>query len=158
MTAAERKRALMIEKTSRMYGTMGSVNSMLAILTIGILICEVCMFFIAAPGQKFLAVFLWHSLFLPIFSGLVVIINTHPIGATGYVIEENVYVSTPPNHTERFLCILPFEAKDYLNLYFTSFEKQLLLLVRQRFLVREGADIILHLLQIRHTAQHHLHL
>ncbi|MCH5350055.1 MAG: hypothetical protein J1E40_12080 [Oscillospiraceae bacterium] len=141
MTAAERKRALMIEKTSRMYGTMGSVNSMLAILTIGILICEVCMFFIAAPGQKFLAVFLWHSLFLPILSGLVVIINTHPIGTTGYVIEENVYVSTPPNHTERFLCILPFEAKDYLNLYFTSFEKQLAVITGSVIFLQIAAEL-----------------
>ena len=139
MTVTERKRALMIEKTSRMYGTMGSVNKMLAFLTIGMLLCEVGFF---APGHYFFAVFMLHSLLLPMFTGMVVVMNTHPIGPTGYIIEENVYVATPPNHPERFLCILPFEAKDLLNLYFTSFEKQLAVVTASTVLLQILAEAL----------------
>ena len=140
MTVTERKRALMIEKTSRIYGTMGSVNRMLAILTIGMLLCELVIVLISVPGQPLSAIYVWHCLFLPMFSAWVVIINTHPIGQTGYLIEENVYVATPPNHSERFLCILPFEAKDLLNLYFMSFEKQLAVITGSMILLQVAAE------------------
>ena len=139
MTVTERKRALMIEKTSRIYGTMVSGNKMLAILTIGVLLFEVGFF---APGHYFFTVFMLHSLFMPLSTALVVIVNTHPIGPTGYIIEENVYVATPPNHPERFLCILPFEAKDLLNLYFTSFEKQLAVVTASTVLLQVLAEAL----------------
>ena len=139
MTTAERKRALMIEKTSRIYGTMVSGNKMLAILTIGVLLFEVGFF---APGHYFFTVFMLHSLFMPLSTALVVIVNTHPIGPTGYIIEENVYVDTPPNHSERFLCILPFEAKDHLNLYFISFEKQLAVVTVSTILLQILAEAL----------------
>lgn len=142
MTTIERKRAVRLEMTARMYGSMGSVNKMLAFLTIATLIIDIAMFHTAAEDDQLFAIFLMHCLFMSMFSALVVIMNTYPIGDTGFIIDTGNVVIAGSAYSGKFLCTLPFNAKDLLNLRLIHFEKQLAVFSSSTIFLLIAAEIL----------------
>ena len=142
MTTIERKRAIKLEKTARAYGAMGNANKMLAFLTIAVFIIDIAMFHIAAAEDQLYVLFVVHGFFLSLFSALIVIMNTYFIGDTGFMIDTGAVVQSGSVYTGKFLCTLPFEAKDLLNLRFITFEKQISIFSVTMILLHIAAEIL----------------
>ena len=142
MTVTERKRAIHLEKTARIYGSIGNLNKMLAFLTIATLITDAAMFPIAAEDDQLFAVFFMHGMFMSMLSALIVIMNTYFIGDTAFIADTGNITVAGSAYSGKFLCTLPFEAKDLFNLRFIHFEKQLSLVAVSAIFLQIAAEIL----------------
>ena len=142
MTTAERKRAARLEKTVRIYGSMGSMNKMLAFLTIATLVLDIAIFHAAAEDDQLFVIFFLHGLLMSMISGLIVMMNTYFIGDTAFIADTGNAMLMGSAFSGKFLCTLPFEAKDLFNLRFIQFEKQLSLVSVSTVLLQIAAEVL----------------
>ncbi|MCH5350056.1 MAG: hypothetical protein J1E40_12085 [Oscillospiraceae bacterium] len=142
MTVTERKRASRLEKTARMYGSIGSLNKMLAFLTIATLIIDIAMFPIAAEDDQLFAIFFLHGLLMSMISALIVMMNTYFIGDTAFAADTGNITLSGSAYSGKFLCTLPFEAKDLFDLRFMQFEKQLSVVAVSTVFLQIAAEVL----------------
>ena len=142
MTTIERKRAIKLEKTARAYGAMGNANKMLAFLTIAVVIIDIAMFPIAAEDDQLFAVFFMHGFIMSLLSALIVMMNTYFIGDTAFIADTGNFALSGSAYSGKFLCTLPFEAKDLFNLRFIHFEKQLSMVALSMIFLQIAAEFL----------------
>lgn len=125
MTKIERKRAKSLEKTARLCGTMGNVNIMLAILTAAAFIIDICMFPVALEEGQPEPILMVHIMLMTMFSEMIVSFSMIQIGDTAFVQDSGTLMSMGTAFVGKFLCTLPFEAKDLQNLRLIHRENQI---------------------------------
>ena len=128
MTIEERKRAKLLEQTSRIYSQSGRAFEFIAITSIVVIISDIALVCSGLGDNNMLAVMPAHNLILYGIMGLFSMVSTSTMGDNSTVMNssynyEAKYGSTI--FTGRFLAALPFSARDSLNLRLINWEKQL---------------------------------
>ncbi|MCH5192960.1 MAG: hypothetical protein J1F11_03295 [Oscillospiraceae bacterium] len=142
MTVTERKRAARFEKVARTYGSIGNVNRMLVFLIIAVLIIDAAIFPVAAAEDQLFVIFFIHGFMLSLMSELVVLMNTYFIGDTSFIADTGNITLAGSAYSGKFLCTLPFEAKDLFNLRFIHFEKQLSMVAVSMIFLQIAAEFL----------------
>ena len=142
MTAIERKRAARFEKVARTYGSIGNINRMLAFLTTATLIIDIALFPIISAEDQLFAIFFMHGLIISMLSELIVLMNTYFIGDTAFIADTGNITLAGSAYSGKFLCTLPFEAKDLFNLRLIHFEKQLTVVSVSAVFLQIAAELL----------------
>lgn len=120
MTLAERKRAKKLKSSICMLGGKGYSSHIIA-ETILLFAMDAAVFFATTKGDELYTVIILHTVFMGMLNAAFMYINEAVTGTRGIIPE----MGNGSAFMGKFLCTLPFEGKDRINLRVADWEKVL---------------------------------